>query len=311
MTIGIAASGPGAGRAILAGLATVETVGRGAIGGFVSFAVIAGGAVHRAETQVGGSAALFSGEAMPDLFGRATIAALMSSGPNRPAPLSQFTPADPAVGILTGHRFPNAAGCGGIPLNLEVLDRMRAGEGARAAVEAVVAENPEADAGIIAVAADGTLHAADTRYLSEFGDAGAALVEDGAHGVRIAVLHNAILPHSGLAALAAEVVRDSMIGDGRISSHVRVTAGIAIEPGPFRGLHVDEHDRVVRITLPPGHIRRERWSFGLGYRVRVLRAGERIGRVLYEPYMVAERGRLVSVDGAAALDIPVQRDFRA
>lgn len=305
MTIGIAASGPGAGRAVLAGLASVEAVGRGAIGGFVSFAVIAGGAIHRAETQVGGAAALFGGAEMPRLLAGATIAVLMSSGPNRPSPLSQFTPGDPEVGLLTGHRFPNAAGCSGRALNLEVLDRMRGGASARTAVEAVVAENPEADAGIIAVGRDGSLFAGDTRYLAEFGDAGAALVEDAASEVRVAVLHNAILPHSGLAALAAEVVRDSMLGEGSASGRVRVTAGVAIEPGPIRALHVDAHGRVVRITLPPGHIRDQRWSFGLGYRVRVVRDEAPVGRVLYEPYMVAEHGRLVSVDGADALYLPV------
>ncbi len=55
MTIGIAAFGAGAGRGVIAALKAVECVGRGAIGGFVSFAAIKGdGSLVRASIQTGG-----------------------------------------------------------------------------------------------------------------------------------------------------------------------------------------------------------------------------------------------------------------
>ena len=85
MTIGIAASGPHAAKAIIAALAAVEAIGTGAIGGFVSLAAISGGVLHRAQTQTGGGRALFEGPTPPH-FLEANLAVLMSSGPNRPAP---------------------------------------------------------------------------------------------------------------------------------------------------------------------------------------------------------------------------------
>lgn len=62
MTIGIAASGAWAGAGVLAGLRSVEMVGRGAIGGFVSLAVVTlDRRLVRAETQRGGDTGPFCG----------------------------------------------------------------------------------------------------------------------------------------------------------------------------------------------------------------------------------------------------------
>jgi len=125
VTIGIAAHGPNAGLAIVKALAAVEAVGRGAIAGFVSFvAITAAGGIHRAVTQRGGSTALFDGDvqSIPAEIAAAETACLMSSGPDRPEPLSQFTSADPRIGLVTGHRMPNTIGVSGVNLNDEVLD---------------------------------------------------------------------------------------------------------------------------------------------------------------------------------------------
>lgn len=302
MTIGIAAFGPNAGEAILRGLATVEAVGRGAIGGFVSLAVISGGELLRAETQTGGSTALFAG-ALPAAYRRAQVAVLMSSGPNRPEPLSQFTPGDAHVGLLTGHRFPNAGARDGVPLNERVLSRMRTGEAPRDAISATIAENPDADAGLIAVSADGRLHAANTPYLSSFADAGLATFGDDGTPYRIAVLHNAIRPFRGLAVLAADAVRDWMERPDRSDGRVRVTAGTHIQIGP-RGLHVDDAGCVQFISMPDPTLQAGTRSFGIGFEADVIRASARIGRAVYEPYMVARDGKLLSVEGGAGFDIP-------
>ena len=101
MTIGIAAFGPKAGAGIIAGLGAVEKIGRGAIGGFVSLVVLTDdGRLLRASVQVGGSEALFSEELPPEIA-QAQCAGLISSGPNRPEPLSQFITAKIGVGIVT------------------------------------------------------------------------------------------------------------------------------------------------------------------------------------------------------------------
>src|SRR3546814_1161836 len=79
----------------------------------------------------------------------------------------QFTPAEAAVGMVTGHRLPNTPGVDGRPLNLAVLARLQQGETPRQAVEEVLAANPEADAGLIALACDGSLFARSEEHTSE------------------------------------------------------------------------------------------------------------------------------------------------
>ena len=116
MTIGIAAYGPNAGQAIIDALRAAEVVGHGAISGFVSMVVIGeDGELHRIETQRGGTQGLLKGGEMPTHFMRARHAALMSSGPDRPSPLAQFTPGDARAGLVTGHRLPNTVGAAGSP----------------------------------------------------------------------------------------------------------------------------------------------------------------------------------------------------
>src|SRR5699024_9962606 len=125
MTIGIAAHGPNAGLAVARALAAVEKVATGATRGYAVFAAIdSAGRLHRAETQRGGTATLFvdaeaTGVAPPAEAAAAHTAGLISSGPDRPAPLTQYVPAEPGAGLVTGHRLPNAAGTSGRPVNLD------------------------------------------------------------------------------------------------------------------------------------------------------------------------------------------------
>src|SRR5580700_10497992 len=103
MTIAIAAAGTNAGRAVFEGLKAAEKIGTQSIGGFVAFAALTkSGALERAGTQRGGSSTLFiDGDRNcvepPRLVGEAVAAGLISSGPDRPTPLSQFVTA--AAGI--------------------------------------------------------------------------------------------------------------------------------------------------------------------------------------------------------------------
>ena len=90
MTIGIAAHGPNAGLAVVRALAAVEAIGRGAIGGFVSLVAIGvDGRIERAVIQRGGSATLFGAAGhVPSSIATSRVVGLMSSGPDRPEPLS-------------------------------------------------------------------------------------------------------------------------------------------------------------------------------------------------------------------------------
>ncbi|GEO42888.1 hypothetical protein SAE02_70360 [Skermanella aerolata] len=308
MTIGIAAHGPLAGRAILDGLALAERIGKGAVGGFVSLVVIGvDGRLHRAETQQGGTTSLFGGGTIPVVIAEAQFAALMSSGPDRPAPLSQFTPADAGIGLVTGHRLPNTVGSNGIALNVEVLALMRSGLGPAEAVEQVLAENPTVDGGIIAISVDGRIHAADTAYVAMFHDAGKAVLHSAFDpGITVAVLHNAIRPWRGLGLVVAETVLDVMDPPDAADREVHLVSGIPVVSGPGNSIHVDESGAAIRLTVSNRKFLTGEWHLGLGPHASIVVANRNVGVALYEPYLVLSDGYLRSVDGVDEFELPVR-----
>lgn len=315
MTIGIAVSGPMAGLAAFTALRAVERVSRGALGGFVSFvALTADGELLAADTQRGGTSTLFTeaeatGVLPPPAFATAPLAGLMSSGPNRPEPLIQFTPADPAVGLVTGHRLPNMPGVDGVPLNAAVLERMRHGESPQAAVEAELVRNPRADAGLIALNLDGDLFSADTELVQRRPDRGAHTAEDPRTGARCAVLHNSIFPVDAMARLAVAVALDTISPVDDPDFHVVVGAGTPLVLGSAPCLELGESDRVLRVVVD------DRIWLGGGHHGAVIphgaavrRSGELVGRVIFEPYCVVEQGTLVSLSGLEEAVVSVRAD---
>lgn len=309
MTIGIAAYGPNAGLAVLRALAAVETVGRGSIGGFVSVVAIASsGEVLRTETQEGGSGGLFASglPGVPAALLEARIAGLMSSGPNRPAPLSQFTPAETGVGLVTGHRMPNTIGSSGINVNDEVLDLMRRGLGPEEALSRVVAANPAVDAGIIAVSVDGEVSAADTAHVKQRRDTGRALVGSREQGAVAAVLHNAIHPFRPLATLAAEVALDVMQPADTPDGWIRLREGTRLLAGRANAVEVAADGVVDAIFVEDRRFIAGSWSIGLGYEAAVVRSAKTVGVMLHEPYMVVQDGRVRTVDGNAEKLVPIR-----
>jgi hypothetical protein len=315
MTIGLAVTGQDAGLAAFKALAAVERVARGAIGGFVSFVVITGdGRLVRAQTQRGGTTTLFvagetTGVGPPAEIAHARFAALMSSGPDRPEPLAQFTPGDPAVGLVTGHRLPNVPGEGSdTPLNMAVLRRLKAGEEPRSAVAAELDAHPGADAGLIVLDRQGRLFAQNSAFVAARGDLGFAILEDPARGHRVAVLHNAIHPIHGLAALAAGVAMDCMAPPDRADLEVVLEAGVPIELGSADALHIDGAARVVAVTVSdPAWLGRRRDGAVVNFATPVLCQGVVVGHTTDEPYCVAEGGRLVSLSGQERVAIGVRR----
>ncbi|WP_050759191.1 DUF6963 family protein [Pseudooceanicola batsensis] len=154
MTVGIAAYGLEAGRAVLEGVLATEVLGRGSIGGFVVFSVLDEHGQHQqVSLQCGGITALDDFDLRPGV----RCAAAISSGPNRPEPLSQFLAGRDGLGLVTGHRLPQRIGSSGLPLNSSALERMAQGHAPHEAVQSETKENPEADFGLIAVAADGKI----------------------------------------------------------------------------------------------------------------------------------------------------------
>ena len=313
MTIGIAATGPHAGLAAFEALRAVERVSRGAIGGFVSFVAIdAEGALLRAQTQRGGTKTLFTrgettGVDPPMAFAEARFAALMSSGPDRPEPLAQFTPGDPEVGLVSGHRLPHMPGVDGIPVNQAVLRRLAEGSTPVQAIETELARNPEADAGLIALDLHGRVHLANSQFVAQRADLGSALMEDAQSDSAVAVLHNAIHPYHCLAALAACIALDRMAPADRCDFQVVLQAGLPLELGDENCLHLDAQDRVERLTVTQRCWLEPKYQgAAVNFAAAVRRDGKLIGHATSEPYCVAENGRLQSVSGQKAAPIPVR-----
>lgn len=295
MTIGIAVSGPMAGLAALRALRAVECVGRGAIGGFVSFVVIADGKVLRAETQHGGSAALWGGADPPPVFAAAGLAGLMSSGPDRPEPLSAFAAADAEAGIVTGHRLPNMPDSGGtVPIEA-ALAGLRRGESPEASAEAALAGDPDGDAGLIAMDAAGRIALAETPAVASRDDRGGALVGEESNGLRMGVLHNSIFPGRALAALAVSAAMDAVAPEDAADAGAPLL-GLRLRTGP-RILEIDSAGRPLSLTAPAAW-RKPSWE---GSPVRrgdpVRRDGRDVGRVVSECFARAEDGVIVGARG--------------
>ncbi len=304
MTIGLAALGPGAGRAVLDALAAVEAVGRGAIGGFGVFVAAAAGRAIAAETQRGGCDALHaalerSGGAAA--LSGAGIAAVISSGPDRPTPLSQFLAADPAVGLVTGHRLPNSPGADGRPVNQAVLAALRAGAAPAAAVQRVLAANPEVDAGMIAVT-DRDIALANSTRVARRPDLGQALLRDAA-GWAVACLHNSIRPQGGLAALAAATAGERLAAASPPLPSLRLRPGTPVAPGPADRVLVDRAGVVLRVESanpafpPPAGFAASAVYPGS----QVLHEGRLIGYTVGEVRGHCAQGRLVGFDAPAEI----------
>ncbi len=313
MTIGIAVRGPHAGLAAFRALAAVESVGRGALGGFVSFvAITAGGDLLRAETQRGGTTTLFTdgeltGAEPPLVIACAPLAGLMSSGPDRPPPLSQFTPAAPGLGLVTGHRLPNMPGVEGRALNEAVLALMTRGETATEAARSVLDQNPEADAGIIALGLEGDVFAGNTAHTGRRLDLGQAVFNDAATGRALAILHNAIHPHAALADLAAAVALDIMAPPDHADFTIEIAAGTPIELGDVNAVDIDERGRAIGITVTqPSWLGPGRDGAVVDFAALVRRHGRAIGRAIAEPYCVMRDGHLISLSGLDQVSVGVR-----
>jgi len=187
MTIGIVASGSRAGAAVRAAVLGAESLGQGAIGGFAVFAVLdAQRQWHYCVTQRGGIKQL---DIALDWL-NAPVAAVISSGPDRPEPLVQLLPGQSGVGLVTGHRWPTTRDANGIPLNQSVLTQLAQGQDPQQAVATVLAAYPQADAGLLAITADGRMGWGNSAKVAQRTDLGQAWrVNDSA---RLALLHNSI-----------------------------------------------------------------------------------------------------------------------
>lgn len=309
MTIGIATYGPNAGAACLAALRSVEAVGRGAIRGFVSFVVMTRhGELKHMTCQREGVDGLLAGSDLPDEFAQAELAALMSSGPNRPEPLENFTVAKAGVAIVTGHRMPNAIGPSGKALNQSVLDLIEAGTAPSIAMSTVLAEAPDADAGFLVLTADRKMFAMNSANIALRSDTGLCILDDPIIGMGAGVIHNAILPSKPLASLAAEIALDHMHPADAADGFVQFRAGTILSLADTNYVEIDKNNIVRRIFVDTPSILENSRSIGLGHNVAVFGPQGTTGHMTYEPFLVVIDGILSTIDGMSALSVPISQN---
>ncbi|WP_336069443.1 DUF6963 family protein [Nitratireductor rhodophyticola] len=246
MTIGIAAYGKGSVAAIQAAVSAAELCGRGAIGGFAVLAVIeADGSVAYRTTQNGGISSLD----IPEEWFRAPCAAVISSGPDRPEPLTQFLVGRAGSGLVTGHRLPNSVSADGVSVNSAVLEKLAGGEAPQGSVDAVLAQDPEIDAGLIAVTIDGRLGTGNSGRVLRRGDLGQAHREEG--GCGFSLLHNSIFAATGtcqaLAEILGELAWQELTGLPAGHAIIRLEAPVTVEAAARDRVHIDLNGRIVAL----------------------------------------------------------------
>ena len=310
MTIGIAASGENAGLAVFRALKAVEAVGSGCIGGFVSFAAITStGELVRATTQRGGTSTLFvvderTGTDPPPDVASAPVAALMSSGPDRPEPLAQFVAGEESTGLVTGHRFAHAQGVNGIAFNQDVLDRMMHGVRVGKAVDAVLDENRHADVGLIGIDVHGNIYARNSDRVADRMDGGSAEHHDGASAPSVSILHNAILPVAGIAMMAVDVAMETMRPIWSPEFWIEASAGTRVLIGESNAVQVDPDFRVLGITTTdPSLLRGRQDGSPIYIGSQVWQGGRQLGFTVFEPYIVLVDGVIESLIGQRSLRV--------
>lgn len=244
MTIGVAAYGEEAGRAVADGVLAAEILGRGAIGGFAVLSVLDETGAHRQlECQNGGVRALSGIEN----FYEARCAAVISSGPDRPEPLSQFLSAAASLGLVTGHRLPQRPNTDNIPFNASVLQRLAQGYSPFEAVNRELQENPEADFGLIALTADGRLGFGNSARVRRRGD----LVEAShfEQGRGYALLANSIhFAHDVQPEVAlGEVILSRLSGRAMGYSIARLSASVPVFSSGEDRIELHDDGRIARI----------------------------------------------------------------
>ncbi|GJL83107.1 MAG: hypothetical protein DHS20C01_27410 [marine bacterium B5-7] len=317
MTIGIAAYGPRAGLGVFCALEAVEKVATGSIGGYATFATLdSQGRLYRAETQRGGTTTLFvdgetTGVRPPDEIAQATMAGVMSSGPDRPTPLAQYLPVEPGAGLVTGHRLPNAHGVNDRAVNLQVLDLLRQGFNARVAVNKVFDAEPDVDAGIIAVDVSGGVFSRNSDRVLQRPDLGHARLHDSSTGAVIEILHNAISPIGSIAALAAEIGMAAMLEVEEVDGEITVMENVPVVAGTMNRVLIDDKGVALQIETTDSRILTGRHNCAAIYlRSLVVHNDSILGETVFEPNVVVDGGRIVTLNNQKQMRIGYRKSDR-
>ncbi|RXN85990.1 hypothetical protein C7R54_19725 [Achromobacter aloeverae] len=263
-----------------------ELLGRGAIGGFAVMAVLdATGALQYRVTQRGGVCAL----EMPASWQSARVAAIISSGPDRPEPLTQFLAGAGGVGLVTGHRLPNTQGEDGTALNRAALDRLAEGQAPQQAVDAVLQAHAEWDAGLVAIDAQGRLGMANSARARRRDDLGE--FRRATAGASLGLLHNSIYARGDLAAQLGELAWSRLRGLAPRSCFLVLVDAVPLVSASRDCVHVDAQGTIVALeTANPRLAGLDRVSTAVYLGADVRRDGVLVGAAATELYVRIRAG---------------------
>lgn len=323
-TIAIAASGANAGLAVFRALQQAEKIASGSIGGVAVMDVMLpdGTICSYGNFGRGGTATLFvSGEETgvppPPEIAEARIAVLISTGPREPVQLSEdaceqdFSTGADGVGLVVGHRLPDAPGRDGEAVNAHVMRLMKEGLRPTEAVDRVMGANPEVDAGLIAVGADGTIAMYNSRRVDRRSDYGHARGEDAPTGAVVETILNEIHPPQAVAQLVVNVALETMTGSREPDFEVLVQSGLAVEYSDENVVEVNSDRVVTRVTTDVrNHLDGEVWAVLPYLHSRVVQEGSTLGYTINEPLAHLKDGIIQSLSYQEQMGLWVKREPR-
>ena len=304
MTIGVVLRGPSAGAALVQSLASLENVAMGSIGGFVSMVVLTKGKQPQFhQIQTGGVSALFATDGtkhLPDSLVTSDRAALISSGPNRPEPLNRFLAWDDVGNLVSGHRFPHTQIASGLPLNQFALNLIQKKGCDKNQLKDLMKQNDHLDAGLAAMDVAGKLFQGDTARVRARGDTANATVQTDAYAFSITL--NSIRPANLIALLLAEKLKHSMCADTRPVLSIDTSAKICA--ADTKAVIIDDVGDVIAINTPE-----QCWFTSstegalIETGTHIIKNGICVGRIQDEPYVIANKGQLISLSGEQAVKL--------
>jgi hypothetical protein len=252
-------------------------------------------------TQRGGIEAL----ELPEDWLTARCATAISSGPDRPEPLEQFLPGLDRIGLVTGHRLPNTPDLNGTPLNQAVLARLAAGETPQDAVDAVLSQSPEVDAGLIALDASGRLGFGNSARVERRSDCGFG--ERQSANSRVALLHNSIFSQGGFTQKLTDLAWSNLTGELADIRLLFLREAISVELSDKDRVHVRADGTITSIesaNLRLQSTNPRTTAVYLGS--EVWQEGRLVGRTTTELIMGVAQGRLCKQIGSPPIPIVME-----
>ena len=139
-------------------------------------------------------------------------------------------------------------------------------------------------------------------------DGGSAEHLGGAEGPSVSILHNAILPVAGIAAMAVEVAMETMRPNWSPEFWIEASAGTRVVSGESSSVQVDSDLRVLEVTTTDPsllHGRRDGSPIYIGS--HVWQDGKRLGYTVFEPYIVLVDGVIESLIGQRSMRVGCRR----